>query len=167
MGQTGHVDRETRESGLNKTGDDGRPERVRAAQAVDEVERQAGPACWLPGVEDLLAVDIAERHLGLLVWQGRTGLDGLDRIGTATQDDDGSDRSRRIIWRRLTGHTVALVTDQQTIDNQGHQDQDPRSQASGAREIAHIPQLGAVAFVIGYMHWRSLVLARHRSAQGP
>lgn len=45
---------------------------MRAPQTVDEVEGQAGPAGRLPRVEDLLAVDLCERHLGcLLAWWER------------------------------------------------------------------------------------------------
>lgn len=65
--QTGYINGETRESSLDEAWNNGRPERVRASQTVDEVEGQAGPARWLPRVEDPLAVDVGERHLGWLV----------------------------------------------------------------------------------------------------
>jgi hypothetical protein len=62
-GQTGYIDGEARETSLDQAWDDWRPERVCASQAVDEEEGQACPACWHPRVEDLLAVDVCERHL--------------------------------------------------------------------------------------------------------
>lgn len=64
LAEAGDVDGQTREAGVNQIGDHGRPERVRAAQAVDEVDGQAGSAGGLPAVEDSLAVDIGEGHLG-------------------------------------------------------------------------------------------------------
>lgn len=115
--QTWYINGEAREASLDQARDDGRPERVRASQAVDEVEGQAGAACRLPRVEDGLAVDLCERHLGCVYGRREDG--GMDRVllwywfrygvpGTEMQD-------RGLIWRKLTGHATQHdggVTDQ-------------------------------------------------------
>lgn len=98
--QTGYIDGEARESSLDQAWDDGRPERVRASQAVDEVEGQAGPARWLPRVEDGLAVDLGERHVGCLVRK-----DGMGRYFWCGMWDDGgsSDQDPRCKIEGLSG----------------------------------------------------------------
>lgn len=76
---------------------------MRASQTVDEVEGQAGPAGRLPRVEDLLAVDLCERHLGCLLggrgWYGRDT--AVVVIGVVVVPRPRCKIDQGFIWRRI------------------------------------------------------------------